>query len=66
MLSYDFRQFCADSYVGNQEFDVDENYLLSPLFTPDRLLIKYPQTAIYVGEVDPLHDDALRFALRMK
>lgn len=66
MLSYDFRQFCADCYVQNKEFDVDANYLLSPIFTPDRLLLRYPQTAIYVGQVDPLHDDAYRFALRMK
>jgi acetyl esterase/lipase len=65
-ISYEFGLLIANSYVPDRSIDTEANHYLSPLYTPADILEKYPPTTIFVGDADPLHDCAVRFALKMK
>lgn len=54
-------------YVGpDQRPNFRTDYLLSPLLAPDTLLADFPPTFFITGERDPLVDDTVLFAGRIK
>ncbi|KAF2668265.1 alpha/beta-hydrolase [Microthyrium microscopicum] len=54
-------------YIGpHNRPDFSTDYLLSPLLAPDSLLAVFPKTYIITGERDPLVDDTVIFAGRLR
>lgn len=54
-------------YVGpHARPDFSTDYLLSPLLAPEALLAKFPKTCFLTGERDPLVDDTVIFAGRLR
>lgn len=54
-------------YIGpHQRPDFNTDYFLSPVLAPDTLLAAFPKTFIMTGERDPLVDDTVIFAGRLR
>lgn len=54
-------------YVGpHNRPDFSQDYLLSPILAPDVLLSRFPKTYFLTGERDPLVDDTIIFAGRLR
>lgn len=54
-------------YIGpHSRPDFATEFLLSPLLAPEALLAKFPKTYIMTGERDPLVDDTVIFAGRLR
>ncbi|KAK9450679.1 Alpha/Beta hydrolase protein [Limtongia smithiae] len=54
-------------YIGpNNKPDFSTDYLLSPLNAPTELLARFPKVYMICGEVDPLVDDTVQFAGRLR
>ncbi len=54
-------------YIGpHARPDFSRDYLLSPLLAPDSLLSKFPKTYFLTGERDPMVDDTVIFAGRLR
>lgn len=54
-------------YVGpHNRPDFSSDYLLSPILAPDMLLARFPKTYFLTGERDPLVDDTVIFAGRLR
>ncbi|KAI1656277.1 alpha/beta-hydrolase [Daldinia decipiens] len=54
-------------YIGpHNRPDFSKDYLLSPILAPDLLLQKFPKTYFLTGERDPLVDDTVIFAGRLR
>lgn len=54
-------------YIGNGNLiDFANDYILSPVLAPSHLLAQFPRTYIIAGERDPLVDDTLIFAGRLR
>ncbi|OTB13411.1 hypothetical protein K445DRAFT_64604 [Daldinia sp. EC12] len=54
-------------YIGpHNRPDFSQDYLLSPILAPDILLQKFPKTYFLTGERDPLVDDTVIFAGRLR
>ncbi|KAJ5671020.1 hypothetical protein N7507_000147 [Penicillium longicatenatum] len=54
-------------YIGpHQRPDFNTDFLLSPVLAPDELLSRFPKTYIFTGERDPLVDDTVIFAGRLR
>jgi acetyl esterase/lipase len=54
-------------YVGpHHRPDFSTDFLLSPLLAPESLLAKFPRTWMLTGERDPLVDDTVIFAGRLR
>lgn len=54
-------------YVGpNPNPDFHTDFLLSPICTPDELLVQFPKTYLMCGEKDPFVDDTVVFAGRIR
>ncbi|RDW82354.1 hormone-sensitive lipase [Coleophoma cylindrospora] len=54
-------------YIGpHNRPDFTTDYLLSPILAPDTLLSLFPKTYILTGERDPLVDDTVIFAGRLR
>jgi acetyl esterase/lipase len=54
-------------YIGpHSRPDFSTDYLLSPLLAPEALLTRFPKTYMMTGERDPLVDDTVIFAGRLK
>lgn len=54
-------------YVGpHHRPDFSRDYLLSPILAPDLLLARFPKTYFLTGERDPLVDDTVIFAGRLR
>lgn len=54
-------------YIGpHQRPDFNTDFYLSPVLTPDELLARFPKTYILTGERDPLVDDTVIFAGRLR
>lgn len=45
--------------------DAKKNFMLSPVYTPDEILDKFPKTYIMICQKDPLHDGGITFAHRL-
>jgi hypothetical protein len=54
-------------YIGpHNRPDFSQDYLLSPILAPDYLLSQFPKTYFLTGERDPLVDDTVIFAGRLR
>ncbi|KDN42061.1 alpha/beta-hydrolase [Tilletiaria anomala UBC 951] len=54
-------------YIGpRKQPDFDHDYMLSPLIAPPRLLAEFPPTLFICGEKDPLCDDTVVMAGRIR
>lgn len=54
-------------YIGpHNRPDFSSEYLLSPVLAPEALLAKFPKTFFMTGERDPLVDDTVVFAGRLR
>ncbi|PHH90023.1 hypothetical protein CDD83_4707 [Cordyceps sp. RAO-2017] len=54
-------------YIGaHNRPDFTRDYLLSPVLAPDALLARFPKTYFMTGERDPLVDDTVVFAGRLR
>ncbi|EJT71873.1 hormone-sensitive lipase [Gaeumannomyces tritici R3-111a-1] len=54
-------------YIGpHNRPDFSSDYLLSPVLAPDVLLARFPKTYFLTGERDPLVDDTVIFAGRLR
>ncbi|KAI1340087.1 alpha/beta-hydrolase [Xylariaceae sp. FL0016] len=54
-------------YIGpHNRPDFSQDYFLSPILAPDILLQKFPKTYFLTGERDPLVDDTVIFAGRLR
>jgi acetyl esterase/lipase len=54
-------------YIGpHNRPDFTQEYLLSPILAPDYLLAQFPKTYFLTGERDPLVDDTVIFAGRLR
>jgi acetyl esterase/lipase len=54
-------------YIGaHNRPDFSQDYLLSPILAPDSLLASFPKTYFLTGERDPLVDDTVIFAGRLR
>lgn len=54
-------------YIGpHLRPDFNTDFLLSPVLAPDELLSRFPKTYIFTGERDPLVDDTVIFAGRLR
>lgn len=54
-------------YIGyGSLIDFNTDYILSPILAPSYLLAQFPKTYIITGERDPLVDDTLIFAGRLR
>lgn len=54
-------------YIGpHNRPDFSQDYLLSPILAPDFLLQRFPKTYFLTGERDPLVDDTVIFAGRLR
>ncbi|KAF3766043.1 alpha/beta-hydrolase [Cryphonectria parasitica EP155] len=54
-------------YIGpHNRPDFSQDYLLSPILAPDMLLARFPKTYFLTGERDPLVDDTVVFAGRLR
>ncbi|RAL17756.1 CLN3-domain-containing protein [Aspergillus homomorphus CBS 101889] len=54
-------------YIGpHNRPDFNTDYLLSPTLAPEALLARFPKTYIITGERDPLVDDTVIFAGRLR
>ncbi|KAI0390072.1 alpha/beta-hydrolase [Xylariaceae sp. FL0594] len=54
-------------YIGpHNRPDFSQDYLLSPILAPDALLRRFPKTHFLTGERDPLVDDTVIFAGRLR
>ncbi|KAF7546454.1 hypothetical protein G7046_g9296 [Stylonectria norvegica] len=54
-------------YIGpHNRPDFSQDYLLSPVLAPEGLLVNFPKTYFLTGERDPLVDDTVIFAGRLR
>ncbi|KAK5116387.1 hypothetical protein LTR62_007934 [Meristemomyces frigidus] len=54
-------------YIGpHNKPDFATDYLLSPIRTPEQILSRFPKTYMVTGERDPLVDDTIIFAGRLR
>jgi len=54
-------------YIGpHNRPDFSQDYLLCPILAPDSLLVQFPKTYFLTGERDPLVDDTVIFAGRLR
>ncbi|KAJ5075668.1 triacylglycerol lipase [Anaeramoeba ignava] len=66
-FSYGLLKVCLQSYNPDSNgFDPKKEIFLSPLFASDQILSQFPKTVIQAGIMDPLLDDSVLFANRLK
>lgn len=67
ILSPEMMRAMVILYVGpHNRPDFNTDYLLSPVLAPEELLAQFPKTYILTGERDPLVDDTVIFAGRLR
>lgn len=64
LLNFSMIMLCRGCYLSESDLP-EEDFMISPIYTPDSILQKHPPTWIFACENDSLHDDALRLALRL-
>lgn len=60
LLPHTLLKMCLSSYTRETD-DPISDYILSPLYTPQTNLARFPPTRLVSGTKDPLHDDSIRF-----
>ncbi|OMJ24488.1 Hormone-sensitive lipase [Smittium culicis] len=67
ILTPEMMRAMAILYIGpNNTPDFEKDYYLSPIVAPEELLAKFPNTYFMCGEKDPLVDDTVIFAGRIR
>lgn len=67
ILSPEMMRAMVILYVGpHNRPDLSTDYLLSPLLAPESLLVNFPKVYMLTGERDPLVDDTVIFAGRIR
>lgn len=67
ILSPEMMRAMVILYIGpHNRPDLSTDFLLSPLLAPESLLAAFPKTCILTGERDPLVDDTVIFAGRLR
>ncbi|KAI0236157.1 hypothetical protein L0F63_004247 [Massospora cicadina] len=67
VLTPDLMRTMAILYIGpHNQPDFHNDYYLSPIVGPEHLLAQFPKTYLICGEVDPMVDDTLLFAGRIR
>ncbi|KAI9477998.1 MAG: Alpha/Beta hydrolase protein [Benjaminiella poitrasii] len=67
IITPDLMRAMAILYLGpHASPDFDHDYLLSPIKAPEELLAQFPKTFMICGEKDPLVDDTVIFAGRIR
>ncbi|KAI8380152.1 Alpha/Beta hydrolase protein [Blakeslea trispora] len=67
IISPDLLRAMAILYLGpHASPDFESDYLLSPVHAPESLLAQFPMTYMICGEKDPLVDDTVIFAGRIR
>ncbi|KAJ2557648.1 hypothetical protein EV175_001213 [Coemansia sp. RSA 1933] len=67
ILSPEMMRAMIIMYIGpNRRPDFRTDYYLSPLVAPDRLLERFPPVYFMCGEKDPMVDDTVLFAARIR
>ncbi|KAJ1925998.1 hypothetical protein IWQ60_004175 [Tieghemiomyces parasiticus] len=67
LLPADLQRAMAILYIGpNNRPDFSRNYYISPVVAPDHLLAQFPHTCFVCGEKDPLVDDTIVLAARIR
>ncbi|OMJ29375.1 Hormone-sensitive lipase [Smittium culicis] len=67
ILTPEMMRAMAILYIGpNNIPDFEKDYYLSPIVAPEELLAKFPNTYFMCGEKDPLVDDTVIFAGRIR
>ncbi|KAL3439381.1 CLN3 protein-domain-containing protein [Aspergillus tetrazonus] len=67
ILSPEMMRAMVILYIGpHNRPDFNTDYLLSPVLAPEALLAQFPKTYIITGERDPLVDDTVVFAGRLR
>ena len=62
-LNINFLLFCRKSYL-TENANLND-FMIEPLETPKKLLKEFPKIFLMICERDPLHDDALRYAVKL-
>ena len=60
VLPHTFLKICQKSYVQDETLKPEINPFISPLHTSDEFLKVYPPVRLFVGNMDPFHDDCCR------
>ena len=55
---------CCRFYTEDDDCPV-RDFMISPLFTPTQILKDYSKVYLMICERDPLHDDSVRFLLKL-
>ncbi|PWA03571.1 hypothetical protein BB558_000290 [Smittium angustum] len=67
VLTPEMMRAMAIMYIGpNSRPDFQNDYYLSPIVAPDEILEKFPNTYFMCGEKDPLVDDTIIFAGKIR
>lgn len=67
MLSTEFLGYCIRTFIPpGHGFDSEKDYLISPRYAPLSILRHYPPVRLALGTKDPLHNDSIRLAVKIK
>ncbi|KAI9017423.1 Alpha/Beta hydrolase protein [Gaertneriomyces semiglobifer] len=68
ILAPEFMRAMGLLYLGTSPLPIDlaSDYYLSPVMAPDDILARFPKTFLLCGEKDPLIDDTVVFAGRLR
>jgi hypothetical protein len=60
VLSVNMYMLCINSYLEKDD-DPKKDFMLSTILTPHDILKKFPKIFMVMCELDPIHDDHVRF-----
>ncbi len=63
VLPYHLVKFCLDAY--RNDYKIEKDPFISPIYTDDEILKRYPPVKMYVGSNDPLRDDCILFMKKL-
>jgi len=64
LLYFSVALSCFKAYVP-EGLETQEDWMLSPAITPDDVLLRFPPTTIFIGELDSLRDDCAKLSYRL-
>lgn len=65
LLSHSLMKICQETYLKTTDLDPKMSPFLSPLYANDSLIRRLPPVRLFVGTIDPLYDDTVKFAERL-
>ncbi len=64
LLYFSVALSCFKAYVP-EGLETHDDWMLSPAIAPDEVLLNFPPTSIFIGELDSLRDDCAKLAYRL-